>query len=212
MAEASEALAIILNNLEPVTAALVADHLPRLFSYLDADVLQPRRAYFFLRAVSFLFQNRTKEMFDYVCEHGEVITALIKHVRTQHVAQLILNMLTVERQQQDTGLCWSERAGLVSRLAALLSDAPETHLDAVHKFLQDLCGQYSLESAFARSLLTIDDSVLLRSLHTLLGALLLLNSASQPLRTHASCRGASPSGCCGEDPRLGRLPDSGEEQ
>ncbi len=71
---------------------------------MDLSELQPRRAYFFLRAASFLFQNRTPELFAFVTATSGVVTALLKHIRVQHVSQLLLNMLAVERQHIEDGL------------------------------------------------------------------------------------------------------------
>lgn len=86
-------------------------HLDTLFSYLNSDALQSRRAYFFLRATSFLFQNRMVEMFAYINDHHEVVENLVRHIKSQHVVQLVLNMLAVERQLKEISgpaVSWSE--------------------------------------------------------------------------------------------------------
>lgn len=66
--------------------------------------MNPRRLYYFLRVASFLFQNKTPELFAYVQQDHDFTSKLVKHLSSVHIMQLVLNMLKLEEQMKDLGV------------------------------------------------------------------------------------------------------------
>lgn len=170
--DASEAVGILLANLDTVVDTIVSsngekDHLATLFSYLDREKHQPRRVYFFLRVMSFLFQNRSPEMFSYVINHSQpLVSRLVYHIRSPHILQLVLNMLAVERQMKEFGVeicAWSEKSELIPVVVEALRTQPEENLESVQKFFSEVCLSYPVDSAFVKNILLVGDSALIRT-------------------------------------------------
>jgi len=133
-------------------------------------VLQPRRAYFFLRAVSFLFQNRAADLFAFVRSNPSVVARLVKHLKTQHMIQLLLNMLAVERQMVEIGaaLSWSQSTELVKSVINELVADPEANFESVHKFFADIVAAYPSDGPLVKSIVTGSDGVVVRTMHQLM--------------------------------------------
>jgi hypothetical protein len=165
--DGSESLNILMvPDMDAVLDCVIADHLPTLFGYLDKDKHQPRRVYFFLRLMSYLFQNRSPEMFSYINKSPEVIKKLVYHIRSPHIHQLILTMLSVERQMKEFNIpnsTWSENCQLMSRVVEILETNPEEYLDAVHKFFSELCLCYPTDSDFVKSIILVNDGALINT-------------------------------------------------
>lgn len=66
--------------------------------------MNPRRLYYFLRVASFLFQNKTPELFAFVQKDNEFTSKLVKHLSSVHIMQLVLNMLKLEEQIKELGV------------------------------------------------------------------------------------------------------------
>jgi len=75
--------------------------------------------------MSYLFQNRSPEMFSYINKSPGVIKKLVYHIRSPHIHQLILTMLSVERQMKEFNIpnsTWSENCQLMSRVVEILGN------------------------------------------------------------------------------------------
>lgn len=163
--EASESHQIILNDIDPIIDKIIQSHLATIFNYLDRENLQPRRVYFFLKVMSYLFQNRMYETFSFVNEHPEVVVKLFKHIKSPHVLQLVLNMLAVERQykeMREIDVSWSEKCNLASQVVGALNSNAEENLEPIHKFLREISLSYPSDSPFLKNLISAHDSALIK--------------------------------------------------
>jgi hypothetical protein len=158
--DASEVLGVLLTNLDPVNDALVANHLPALFQYLNRKTMNPRRMYFFLRLSSFLFQNRTHEALSFAINTEGFTPKLVRHLGSPHILQLILLILNLERQMKNEGHLdadWSGKTDLVGNLVNVLEEDPQNTLDPVFKFLQEICVHNDPTSDFIKSTILAKD-------------------------------------------------------
>jgi len=165
--EASEVLGIVLANIDEVTTAIVDNHLPLFFSYLDRDVMNPRRLYYFLRVASFLFQNRTPELFAFAQASETFTLKLVKHLSSVHIMQLVQNMLKLEDQMREMGVAgcaWSQNSNLVRHLVLALQTSPTTNLESVSKLVSEICTTNSSTSEMVKSLLLAEDGALTKTL------------------------------------------------
>jgi len=110
-------------------------------------------------------------MFCYINKETEVIRKLVYHIRSPHIHQLILTMLSVERQLREFNLpnsTWSENCKLISKVVETLSNNAEEYLDAVHKFFNELCLCYPNDSDFVKSIVLVQDAALINSVLSLM--------------------------------------------
>jgi len=129
-----------------------------------------------------LFQNRNIEMFSFINQHPEVIKKLVHHIRSPHILQLILNMLSVERQLKEFNMpnsTWSENCRLISKVVEALEENPEENLEAVQKFFSEVCLSYPSDSDFVKNILLVQDAALIISV---LGLLDNKNTASDAVK------------------------------
>jgi hypothetical protein len=164
--EASEVLGIILSNLGPINDALATPtHLVELFKYLHRNTMNPRRLYFFLRATSFIFQNKSVESLRFAIVSEDFTSKLMKHLSSSHIMQLMLHILTIEKQMKEAnveGCDWSTQTDLVGKMVDVLEkDSPGT-IEAIYKFLNEISNSYTPTSAFVKNVLTQRDCSLPR--------------------------------------------------
>lgn len=185
--EASEVLGVLLTNLDPVNDALVADHLGALFSYLGRKLMNPRRMYFFLRLSSFLFQNRTQETLAFAISNEGFTQKLVNNLASPHIMQLILLILNLERQMkaEDHPNCdWSTKTNLIGSIVNALSQDPTNNIDAVFKFLQEICNHNDVCSDFVKSTILANDGALTSCLVSLVKTKHLAQDAIRLLDEH----------------------------
>eukprot|EP01126_Amoeba_proteus_P029962 TRINITY_DN2962_c0_g5_i18.p1 TRINITY_DN2962_c0_g5~~TRINITY_DN2962_c0_g5_i18.p1 ORF type:complete len:596 (-),score=149.99 TRINITY_DN2962_c0_g5_i18:175-1962(-) len=166
--DASEVLGIMLSNLDDVTDAFVQDHLEHLFSYLRRSVMNPRRLYYFLRVTSFLFTNRTQELFSHVTVMADFAALLISNLSSPHIMQLLLHIIKLEEQLRLEGSPhgdWSQKCNLVQHLVKVLKSHPHQHLESVTKLMTEVFTTTGgVTSPFLKSILVAENGALFKVL------------------------------------------------
>lgn len=84
--------------------------------------MNPRRMYYFLRVASFLFQNKTAELFGYVRKDTDFVPKLVRNLGSAHIMQLLLNMLKLEEQMKELAVPECEWTTVCLPFPALITE------------------------------------------------------------------------------------------